>query len=159
MNARGRNERIRGSFSRFSGYPGSRRHRPKPSAARTRTAFRLLTASRGVTNPGFCAKIGVEDKEGRGLLRGVSPRWNTETWCETPFKNSRNAHTLTRAHTHSRHSKRGTEETSKWRVQFLARIEHEGFIGGAAEFSWNLAVKKIGYPASKNLWWSRILIR
>lgn len=134
-------------------------------------AFRLLTTSRGVTNPGFCAKIGVEDKEGRGLLRGVSPRGTLKRGVK---RLSRIRETRTRLHVHARtHTRarasrhryeeggggKGAEETSKWRVQFLARIEHEGFIGWAAEFSWNLAVKKIGYPASRNLWWSRILIR
>lgn len=100
----------------------------------------------------------LRKNRGRGQRRTrCLASWNTETWCETPFKNSRNART--RAHTHPytraraplHRYKEGTEETSKWRVQFLARIEHEGFIGGAAEFFWNLTVKKIGYPVSKNL--------
>lgn len=61
-------------------------------------AFRLLTTSRGVTNPGFCAKIGVEDKEGRGLLRGVSPRGTLKRGVK---RLSRIRETLTRARTHA----------------------------------------------------------
>lgn len=135
---RKRKERIQGSFSRFSGYPGSRRG-PNPTTFYSKRTVSSSHDSRGVTNPRFCAKIGVEDKEGRAS-------WSAETWCETPFKNSRNA----RAHPHTRASpptQTGDRRNlHKWRVQFLARIEHEGFIGGAAEFFWNLAVEKIGYP-------------
>lgn len=62
-------------------------------------AFRLLTTSRGVTNPGFCAKIGVEDKEGRGLLRGVSPRGTLKRGVK---RLSRIRETRTRLHVHAR---------------------------------------------------------
>lgn len=95
---RKRKERIQGSFSRFSGYPGSRRG-PNPTTFYSKRTVSSSHDSRGVTNPRFCAKIGVEDKEGRAS-------WSAETRCETPFKNSRNA----RARTHTR--KQGTEETS-----------------------------------------------
>lgn len=41
----------------------------------------------------------LRKNRGRGQRRTrCLASWNTETWCETPFKNSRNART--RAHTH-----------------------------------------------------------
>lgn len=104
---RKRKERIQGSFSRFSGYPGSRRG-PNPTTFYSKRTVSSSHDSRGVTNPRFCAKIGVEDKEGRAS-------WSAETRCETPFKNSRNA----RAHPHTQTGDR--RNLHKWRVQFRTR--------------------------------------
>lgn len=93
-----RNERIQGSFSRFSGYPGSR-HRPNPTTFYSKRTVSSSHDFRGVTNPRFCAKIGVEDKEGRG----VSPRGTLKRGVKrlSRIRETR-AHAHTPTHTRAR---------------------------------------------------------
>lgn len=113
-------------------------------------AFRLLTTSRGVTNPGFCAKIGVEDKEGRGLLRGVSPRGTLKRGVK---RLSRIRETRTRLHVHARTHTHTRARASRHRYEGGGEGQKKPRSGGCS-FSRGSNTKDLsaGQPNSLGIW-------